>query len=141
VTGLGGEVPIGADPHRHWNGQQWLVWNGYAWVPEQGGFPPGVPYGYGYGYGYPVAAPPGTSGLAIASLVLGIVWIYGIGSLLAVIFGHIARGQVRRGERSGGGMALAGLILGYVGLVGIVLLIVLVVTLSNNTCDPNAFSC
>ncbi|MGH7703636.1 MAG: DUF4190 domain-containing protein, partial [Gemmatimonadales bacterium] len=32
-----------------------------------------------------------TSGLAIASLVLGILWLGWVGSLLAVIFGHSAR--------------------------------------------------
>jgi hypothetical protein len=38
----------------------------------------------------------GTSGYAIASLVLGLCWIYGIGSILAVIFGHIGRKQCDR---------------------------------------------
>jgi hypothetical protein len=134
-------MPPGIDPYRHWNGQQWLVWNGNAWVPEQQGFAPGIPYGYGYGYGYAPAPRPGTSGLAIASLVLGILWIWGVGSLLAVIFGHVARSQIRRGERTGGaGMALAGLILGYVGLAGLIVLII-AVSVSNNSCDPNAFGC
>ena len=37
-----------------------------------------------------------TSGLAIASLVLGIVWVFWLGSLLAVIFGHVALSQIKR---------------------------------------------
>jgi hypothetical protein len=41
--------------------------------------------------GVPVAVQGGqtssTNGLAVASLVLGIVWLYGIGSILALIFG------------------------------------------------------
>jgi Domain of unknown function (DUF4190) len=61
-----------------------------------------------------------TSGAAIASLVLSIVWIGGLGSLLAVIFGLSARGDIRRsnGRVSGDGLAIAGLIIGIVGLVG-----------------------
>ncbi len=90
-------------------------------VPPQGyGGPPyapspGQPYGYPpYGY----AAPPQrTSGMAIASLVLGLVWIYWIGSILAVIFGHLALSETRRDPRVGGrGLAIAGLVLGYIGL-------------------------
>jgi len=62
---------------------------------------------------------PRTSGLAIASLVLGLVWLSGIGSLLATIFGAVAFNQISRsnGMLTGKGMALAGFILGIVGLV------------------------
>jgi hypothetical protein len=57
-------------------------------------------------------------------MVLGIVWIYWIGSVLAVIFGHLALKQIEQsGNTEGGrGMALAGVILGYIGL-GVVALI------------------
>jgi hypothetical protein len=60
-----------------------------------------------------------TSGMAIASLVLGLVWICGLGSLLAVIFGHVALADIERGRGQvlGRGMAIAGLILGYLGLL------------------------
>jgi hypothetical protein len=78
----------------------------------------------------PPAPPPGyagyrtmrTSGLAIASLVLGIVWIFWLGSILAVIFGHVALSQIKRsmGALTGRGMAIAGLILGYLGIVTLV---------------------
>ena len=46
-------------------------------------------------------------------MVLGIVWIYWIGSILAVIFGHRALKQIdqSQGREGGRGMALAGLIL------------------------------
>ena len=59
-----------------------------------------------------------TSGLAIASMVLGIVWLFWLGSILAVIFGHVALSQIKRsmGALSGRGMAIAGLVLGYVGI-------------------------
>jgi threonine/homoserine/homoserine lactone efflux protein len=73
-----------------------------------------------------VAASSRTSGLAIASLVLGIVWVYWIGSILAVIFAHIALRNMKRDPSVGGkGMAIAGLVLGYVG-VGILALLFLV---------------
>jgi hypothetical protein len=84
---------------------------------------------------YPAPYPPpyygrasGTNGLAIASLVLGILTLGGIGSLLAIIFGHVARSQVRRSGQSGSGLALAGLILGYVGLAVTLLLVILALT-------------
>jgi uncharacterized protein DUF4190 len=83
-----------------------------------------MPYGNGYppGYGYPQQQ-PGTNGLAIASLVLGILWIYWIGSILAVVFGHIALNQTKKTGQGGRGMAIAGLVLGYVGLAVVVLVV------------------
>ncbi|MEO2279476.1 DUF4190 domain-containing protein [Pseudoalteromonas pernae] len=59
-----------------------------------------------------------TSVLAIVSLVLGIIGIFFFGSLAAVICGHIARSQIRKsnGEQTGDGLALAGLILGYLSM-------------------------
>jgi hypothetical protein len=61
---------------------------------------------------------PPTSGMAIASLVLGLLWLCGIGSLLATIFGAVAISQISRsnGAISGKGLALAGLVLGILGL-------------------------
>ncbi len=67
--------------------------------------------------------PPGaTSGLAIASLILGIAaWLFlpFLGSLGAVITGHLARREIQNsmGSLSGTGLATAGLILGYAQLV------------------------
>jgi len=62
--------------------------------------------------------PPPTSGLAVASLVLGVVWLCGLGSLLAVIFGGVSLSQISksRGTLEGKGMAVAGLVLGIIGL-------------------------
>jgi hypothetical protein len=72
----------------------------------------------GYQYGYQPFAQPsaGTNGFAVASLVLGILWIWWIGSALAVVFGHIALGQLKARPQGGRGLAIAGLILGYIGL-------------------------
>lgn len=67
-----------------------------------------------------------TSGLAIASLVTSLLGI----PLAAVICGHMAKSQIRKsdGELTGAGMALAGLIIGYLGFVssiGILMAIVI----------------
>lgn len=61
---------------------------------------------------------PPTNGLAIASLVLGVTgWIVIlVGPLLAIIFGHIARSQIKHTGQKGSRLALAGLILGYIQL-------------------------
>ena len=56
------------------------------------------------------------NGFAIASLVVGTIWFFWIGSILALAFGYIARKQIRqRGER-GAGLATAGIMLGWVGV-------------------------
>ncbi|WP_462158310.1 DUF4190 domain-containing protein [Pseudoalteromonas sp. GB56] len=59
-----------------------------------------------------------TSVLAIVSLVLGVLGIFFFGSIAAVICGHIARSQIRKsnGNQTGDGLALAGLILGYLSI-------------------------
>lgn len=59
-----------------------------------------------------------TSALAIASLVSGILgWtlVPFLGSLVAVVCGHMARGEIRRApdRLEGDGLAVAGLVLGY----------------------------
>ena len=59
-----------------------------------------------------------TNGFAIASMVLGIVWVYWIGSILALVFGYMAKSQIAEsgGTEQGGGMATAGIVLGWVGV-------------------------
>ena len=85
--------------------------------------PPGYQQQYGYS-GYPPAS-PGTNGMAIASMVLGIVWIYWIGSILALVFGYVAKSQIRSTGQSGSGMATAGIVLGWIGVGFLVLFIAL----------------
>jgi hypothetical protein len=71
-----------------------------------------------------------TSGLAITSFVLGVLGLCCpiFLSLPAIICGHIARGNIKRsgGAEDGGGLALAGTILGYIslalGILGCILL-------------------
>ena len=84
---------------------------------------PVVPYHYGY---YPPVIPaPPTNGLAIGSMVCGIAEIFTLGfaAIPAVILGHLARGQIKRTGERGDGMAIAGLVLGYLGLAGWLLVI------------------
>lgn len=82
-------------------------------TPQQGDPPT---YGYPAGPYYDQRPQPPVNGFAIASLVLGIVWLFWLGSLLAIVFGHTALDQInKRGTTSGKGLAVAGLVLGYVG--------------------------
>ncbi len=74
------------------------------------------------------------SSLAVVSLVFGILsWcvLPFIGAIVAIICGHMARGEIRRASPDarieGDGMAVAGLLLGYAQLVLWVLLVFLVV--------------
>lgn len=80
--------------------------------------------------GHVIYAPgPRTNGFAIASLVLGIVWIYWVGSILALVFGYIAKRQIDRsnGAESGRGLAIAGIVLGWIGIGVLALILLLVV--------------
>ena len=98
--------------------------------PNAFGAPPyGAPGPYA-----PAAPAPTTNGMSVASLVLGIVWLFGLGSILAVIFGFVGQRQIREsgGRQSGGGMATAGIVLGFVGIAGFILWIVVVVAISDN---------
>jgi Domain of unknown function (DUF4190) len=86
--------------------------------PDRGPAPPPPPSPQpaapSYGAGAPSTSK--TNGLAIASLVLGIIPCTGITSILAIVFGFIARNQIQQssGAQQGSGMALAGIILGFV---------------------------
>ena len=67
------------------------------------------------------SAPASISSLAIASLVSGILgWTLMpvIGTIVAIITGHMARAEIRRsaGTMDGDGMAIAGLILGWTAI-------------------------
>jgi len=79
--------------------------------------------GYGGGYAYPVAAQKRTNPMAIASMTTSIVGLpllmcYGLGlpvSIVGAILGHIAKRQIRERDEQGEGMALAGIIMGWIG--------------------------
>jgi hypothetical protein len=72
-------------------------------------------------------APPqvqSSNGMAIASMILGILWLYWIGSILALIFGYIGKNQIdqSQGRQGGRGMAVAGIVLGWIGIGTLVLM-------------------
>lgn len=77
-------------------------------------YPAAQPYG---GYGYPAA--PKTNTLAIVSLVSAIAaWVIVpvIGSIVAVITGHMSLKQLKTNGEGGRGLALSGTIVGWVGI-------------------------
>jgi hypothetical protein len=119
--------------------------------PPSGGYgPPAAPGAYGYpggapAYGYNYGAGTKTNGLAIASMVCSFFFlIYGIPAILAIIFGFISRNQIKRsqGAQTGGGMALAGIIIGFVGILFWIVVIIVAVAVVNHcnhtgTCANN----
>lgn len=64
--------------------------------------------------------------LAIASFVLGLIPVFGVGAVLAIVFGAISLGRIQRlpEKYKGKGLAITGLVLGL--LVTLTLLIVLI---------------
>ena len=62
-----------------------------------------------------VPPPAATSSATNTMAVLALVFGFG-GGLGGIIFGHVARGQIRRTGEGGWGLATAGLVLGYIGL-------------------------
>ena len=72
--------------------------------------------GYGQPYGQPAKK---TNVLAIVSLIAsiaGFVIAWGIGSIVGIICGHISLSQIKKTGEEGRGLAVAGLIVGYIGL-------------------------
>jgi len=69
--------------------------------------------------------PPPTNEFAIASLACGVLWLGWIGSLLAIVFGHVALAQLRAAQTpvNGRGAAIAGLALGYFGALTFLLMV------------------
>jgi Domain of unknown function (DUF4190)/DUF1707 SHOCT-like domain len=65
------------------------------------------------------AGPPKTNSMAVASMICGVAefFTFGLTSIPAVILGHIARGQIRQTGEAGSGLALTGLILGWLAVV------------------------
>ncbi len=98
--------------------------------------PPGYPPA---GYATPpqptYVQPVRTNGFAIASLVLGIVWLYGIGAILALVFGYRAKREIdQSGGREGGrGLAIAGIVLGWVGVAGLIVALLALGAVFSNT--------
>lgn len=112
-------------------GQQTYGYQGQSYGQQYGqayGQQYGQPYGQPAGY----YQPPGTNGMAIGSLVSSLVglvmgWAFSplfLGLLIGIVLGHISLSQIKKTGEQGRGIALGGLICGYVG-TAIVLLLVL----------------
>ncbi|MGZ8802570.1 MAG: DUF4190 domain-containing protein [Mycobacterium sp.] len=85
----------------------------------QGGYQP-PPQQYG-GYPPPASATP-KNGLGTASLVVAIISLFSVFGgivlgVVAVILGFLGRGRVKRGEANNGGVAMAGIILGFLSIL------------------------
>jgi hypothetical protein len=127
--------PYGA-PQPYGASQEHGAQPGYGMQPAYGAQP-----GYGAPQAWPGQYPPygqpayvvqrSTNGMAVAAMVLGILWIYWVGSILALVFGYVARQQIKQRGEAGDGMAIAGIVLGYVGLG--LLAVLFVVGLSAST--------
>jgi hypothetical protein len=68
------------------------------------------------------------NGLAIASVLLAVLWFAGIGAVLALIFGYRARREIENsaGSQTGSGLATAGIILGWIGITILVAGVILI---------------
>jgi hypothetical protein len=74
-----------------------------------------------------------TNPQAVASFVLSLLWLGGLGALLAVIFGIAALRSINRshGQERGTGFAVAGLVIGGVGTLFAVVLYIAIVGLAH----------
>jgi Domain of unknown function (DUF4190) len=72
-------------------------------------------------------------GKETASLILGIFFFILPAAVLAIIFWHLSRSEIKRsgGRLTGAGRALAGLILGYAGVSILPLLIIAAIVIPN----------
>jgi len=68
-----------------------------------------------------------THPLATLSVILGVLWLGGAGSVLAVVCGHRARRQIAERWRPGAGRAALGIRLGWIGIVVATVLALLVI--------------
>jgi len=90
-----------------------------AYGPAQSSVPPQRFQGYLYPpYAYPPSPPP-TNAMAIASLVCAFLF-----APLGIVFGHLSLSQIRRSGEDGRGLAIAGLVIGYVVTIATVVAVV-----------------
>jgi uncharacterized protein DUF4190 len=106
----------------------------YQYGAYPGSYPPPPPQYGAYPASYPPPqpysgfTPPPTgprNGLGIAALVIAIIglvlcWTVVGGVILglsAVIIGFVAQGRVKRGQATNGGVAIAGIVLGFLAII------------------------
>ncbi|MEV3860267.1 DUF4190 domain-containing protein [Streptomyces sp. NPDC050095] len=73
--------------------------------------------------------PPPTNGKAIGALTCGVATFFtmGLTGIPAVVLGHMARNEIRRTGEQGDGMAVGGLVLGWLTIAGWALLLTFVI--------------
>lgn len=99
--------------------------------------------------GYSPATATPRNGLGIASLVVAILAVVSslsvaggiVLGIVAVILGFAGRGRVKKGEANNGGVALAGIILGFLGIVAGLVSIVIWMQLIKDTGAGDYFDC
>ncbi|HYZ67210.1 MAG TPA: DUF4190 domain-containing protein [Mycobacterium sp.] len=114
--------------------------------PYPGSYPPPPPQPYaGYSPG-PIAP---RNGLGIAALVVAIIglvfcWTVIGGVILgfaAVIIGFVARGRVKRGQATNGGVAIAGIVLGFLAIIVSVIFIPIWYSVFKDVGGTDYFDC
>lgn len=83
---------------------------------------------------YGVPAQQRTNSMAIVAFILSFFV-----SIVAVILGHIAMGQIKRTGEGGHGLAVAALIIGYIGIAGWVFFWLLVILIMMGVMGSVAF--
>jgi hypothetical protein len=115
------------------SGKSWGAGPGPGQAPQQPYYPlAGQPYYGGYGPGPP--AQQKTNGMAIASLVCSVLGLFcGVGAILGVVLGFVARGQIHRsaGAEKGEGLAIAGIVVGFV-VIALGILVAVIIAVTNN---------
>lgn len=103
--------------------------------------PSGPPWGYAAAQPSPPRYTP-TEPFAIVSLVAALAgwFLCFVGPIVAIVFGHIARSRIKRSGAKGSGLALAGLIIGYLEIVIGVAAIVLIIAVAVNVNDDATHS-
>jgi hypothetical protein len=72
-------------------------------------------------------------------MVLGIVWVYWIGSILALVFGYVAQKQIRENNQRGNGMAITGIVLGWVGVASLIVFIIVLIVASGSSMNDATY--
>lgn len=101
----------------------------------------------------PAAARPQSNSMAILALVLGIlsfVCLWGIGGVLAIVFGVLGLGRARSTDGEGRGLSVAGIVLGIVNIMVSIVVVVLLALLlreaansvneQNGKADPSKYA-